>query len=67
MRLFIASDDRMMCDDELERIWKEDAMAYFRIYPGIRLEELRKITITSHRIAGDPVEVRTENLHNKNL
>jgi hypothetical protein len=57
----------MICDDELERIWKEDAVAYFRFYPGIRLEGLRKITRTSDRIAGGAVEVRTEKLPNRKL
>jgi hypothetical protein len=36
----------MKCDDELEMIWIEDAVAYFRLYPGTQLEGLRKITRT---------------------
>jgi hypothetical protein len=30
--------------EEFKRIWKEKILAYWRYYPGIFLEELRKYT-----------------------
>jgi hypothetical protein len=39
------SDDRNI--NELERIWKEEVMAYLRYHPGICLEELKKTIKTS--------------------
>jgi hypothetical protein len=43
---------------ELERIWGETVVAYFRV-SGMFLKALRKTTKTSVRIARVPAEIRT--------
>jgi hypothetical protein len=47
-------------NDELENIWKEMMVTYSKHYPGVCLEGLREITITSVRISGTPIEFRIE-------
>jgi hypothetical protein len=42
----IASNKRMIANNELERMWKEAVVAYLRHCPGICLERLRKTTKT---------------------
>jgi hypothetical protein len=50
-----------MTDDELERIWTEVVGVYPTYYPGICLEDLRKLMKTLRR--GDvPSEVRIEHI-----
>jgi hypothetical protein len=50
--------------DELEITWEEEIMAYSRYFPGIGLEELRKITKISVRIASGPADITTEYIQN---
>jgi hypothetical protein len=54
---YIASNERMIVNNELERMWKEAVVAQLRYYPGICLEGLRKTTKTSVRIAGLRAEI----------
>jgi hypothetical protein len=44
--------------DELDRIWKEEAMVSWGFDSGICLERLRKTTVTSVSIAGVLDEIR---------
>jgi hypothetical protein len=46
--------------------WKEAMLAYLRNYPGSGLEELRKTTNPSVRIAGLRAEISTRDLQNRN-
>jgi hypothetical protein len=42
----------MATSDEVERMYKEPVVAYFKCYPSSRMEELEKTTKTSARING---------------
>jgi hypothetical protein len=54
-------------NEEVERIWKEAPAAFSKYHPGSCLAGLRKITETILRIAGVPVEIRTEHLSNTRI
>jgi hypothetical protein len=46
-------------------MWKEAAVAYFKIYPSTCLEGLRETSKTSITIIGVPAEIRTRHIQNK--
>jgi hypothetical protein len=43
-----------LMSDDLERIWKEAAMAYSKYYPGICLDGLRKTTENLSQVTSVP-------------
>jgi hypothetical protein len=49
-----------LLNDELETIWKGAAVAKSWYSPGNCLEEMRKIRKSPLRIAGIPLEMKTE-------
>jgi hypothetical protein len=53
-----------MNDDELERIWKEAVLAYWKHCPGICLEGERRLT-KNLTIVGILAEIRTEHVPNR--
>jgi hypothetical protein len=52
---------------ELEWVWKEPVVAYFKVYPGTFIKGLSKTTKATSppaRTAGVQTEIRTKNLQN---
>jgi hypothetical protein len=57
----------MSLQNELERTWKEVAVAQLRFHPCIYLEGMRKTIKASVRMASLPAEKREEYLLNASL
>jgi hypothetical protein len=50
-------NDRMIHDDELNRMWKDSIMTYLKILSWLHLEGLRKIMEKSGNIVCVPAEI----------
>jgi hypothetical protein len=61
---YIASSDRQIDGNELERVWKEAAVAQFMVPFRNLLKKRRNTFITAIRIAAVPSEHPTRDLNN---